>query len=345
MIPEWAPNLHPMVVHFPIVLFLAACAVDAAALLLRKRPALRTSATALYVAGAVATLAGFLSGQQAADSVQISGYVNTLLTDHADWAAIMLWFFGIYAGLRLLLWWKGRGLVLSGAAFLVGAGGLVLVFGTAERGARLVFEHGVGVGRVSDLEEELLRRDLALAEAGAPRIKEDGSWSWIPGPHATEAFRQGFVMLSDTGFTAETRADSALALTIQDAVLFFVVDAQLGSVQIDAAMDWRAFTGSVQIVHHVRDTLNYLFTEVQGDVMRQGRVVAGMPDLMDERPYSGPASGGIRVVADRTHFRAYAGGGLVTHGHGAEPEPGSVGLRLRGSGTVLLGAVQVQALR
>lgn len=345
MIPDWAPNIHPMVVHFPIALLAAACVVDALALLFRRQRALRTSAAILYAVGALATLAGYLSGRQAADLVQVSGAANTVLTDHADWAQVSVWFFGVYGLLRLLLLWKGGGFFWSVAAFLVGAAGLVLVFETAERGARLVFEHGVGVARVQVLGEELEKRVQALGAAGAPGVAEDGSWSWYAGPYAAESFRQGFRLWSDSNFTAETRADSALALTMQDTVLFFVLDAPLGSVQIDAALDCSEFTGSVRLVHNARDARNYAYAEIEGNVMRQAMVKDGIVDLLDEQALDAPATGEFRVVSDRTHFRAYLNGALTAHGHGPAPDSGSVGLRLQGTGTLLFGSLRVQALR
>lgn len=345
MTPDWAPNIHPMVVHFPIALLVAACVVDALALLFRRQRVLRTGAALLYVAGALATVAGFLSGRQAADLVQVSGAANTVLTDHADWAAYAVWFFAAYGLVRLLLWWKVRGVFWSVAAFVVGAAGLVLVFETAERGARLVYEHGVGVARVQALEAELAQRVQALADADAPRVAEDGSWSWYAGPYAAESFRRGFRLWSDSNFAAETRADSALALTLQDTVLFFVLDAPFGSVQIDAALDYSEFTGSVRLVHNAQDARNYAYAEIEGNAVRQAVVRDGMPDILDEQTLGRPATGEIRVVSDRTHFRAYVNGELAVHGHGPAPGTGSVGLRLQGTGTLLLASLRAQALR
>ncbi len=319
--------------------------MDFLSLLFRRQRVLGTSAAVLYLAGALGTVAGFISGRQAADVVQVSGVANTVLTDHADWAEVAVWFFGIYGLLRLVLWWKGGGLTLSVAAFLIGAAGLYLLFETAERGAQLVFEHGVGVERVLVLEEELLQSAQALGEAGTPSVAEDGSWSWHPGPYAAESFRQGFRLWSDSSFTAESRGDSALALTIRDSILFFVMDAPLGSVQIDAGLDGSEFDGSVRLVHNARDTLNYVFTEIDGNVMRQAIATDGMVDIMDEQTFDGPAAGQFRVVSDQTHFRAYLNGALTAHGHGPAPDAGSIGLRLEGSGTLVLTSIRVQALR
>lgn len=48
LVPEWAPNVHPLIVHFPIALLFAAVLVDAAALAVRRRyPGVRYAAVGL----------------------------------------------------------------------------------------------------------------------------------------------------------------------------------------------------------------------------------------------------------------------------------------------------------
>ena len=43
-IPDWAPNVHPMLVHFPIALLCVAVLLDAVALAMRKQAGLRLAA-------------------------------------------------------------------------------------------------------------------------------------------------------------------------------------------------------------------------------------------------------------------------------------------------------------
>lgn len=358
ILPDWAPGLHPMVVHFPIVLLFAAVLLDGIALVLRRQVELRTVVLFTYVLGAIAALAGFLTGRQAADSVLLEGAANTVLTDHADQATVLLWFYGIYAVVRIVLhYWdpKVTQRWVWIAVFIVGASGLYLVVETGTRGAQLVFEHGVGVDRVQELssmlETQQTELDRSRGQAAGPQVQENGSWRWTPGRYADEALSEAFLFHAgrperlETELRAGANEDSILAITLVETPVFFVFDEALGSLQIDMKLAVHAFNGKLQIAHHVQDAQNYYYTEIGGGAMRQGSMLNGQIDILDEMPFAADGEHDIRVVVDRTHFRAYADGVLITHGHGPAPERGPIGLRLQGLGTVLLGDITVQALR
>ena len=72
-LPDWAPNMHPMLVHFPIVLLIVAVFFDIAALIFRSRHFFMRVALILFIMGALALLLTWLSGRAAADSVMVSG--------------------------------------------------------------------------------------------------------------------------------------------------------------------------------------------------------------------------------------------------------------------------------
>ena len=148
--PDWAPNIHPLVIHFPIALLVAAAMTDLAGLLLRDRTSVRDAASLLYTAGAVCAVVAYFTGPHAGETVLLPAMANALVNEHADWAFRATWFFVFFASIRLALSFIIRvsGYTATLVSFAAGFVGLYLLFETAERGGRLVFEHGVGVRAV-----------------------------------------------------------------------------------------------------------------------------------------------------------------------------------------------------
>ena len=56
LVPDWAPNIHPLLVHFPIALLYAAIAVDLVGCACWCNKPLRQAATLLYGLGAVGAI-------------------------------------------------------------------------------------------------------------------------------------------------------------------------------------------------------------------------------------------------------------------------------------------------
>lgn len=147
LIPSWAPNLHPLIVHFPIVLVMTAAAIDVLDAVFGRVLWLRVAATALYLAGALATVAAYLSGVQAGSSVLVPGMAHPVLTAHGQWAVATMSYCIVFGGLRLAVLRArvGRTRTARGLLLVGGLVGVVLIQQTAERGARLVYEFGTGV--------------------------------------------------------------------------------------------------------------------------------------------------------------------------------------------------------
>lgn len=357
LLPEWAPNIHPLLVHFPIALLFAAVLLDALALFLReKHPALHLGAVVMYGMGTLGALAAFFSGRDAADQVQLPAAAQTVLTEHADLGLWTVWFFGIYALIRIgvLVFDKKARSALWLPLLLVGAGGLYLVWETAEHGAQMVFEHGVGVQAMTELENrvdalEQAQRQARMTDA-APVVDETGSWTWQPTDSLdADMLADMFQWLSGSGTSVAVRTAGApgavLALQPEDTSLFFVYDQPLASLQADVTVNLDDFDGALRLAHHVQDADTYGFLVVEDGMMKLGRVEKGETMIMDAKPFMASGWHTLRVVADKTHFRGYGAGTLVTHGHGDAPAPGRVGLRLDGSGTVLIKSLDVQSLR
>ncbi|MBI4395033.1 MAG: DUF2231 domain-containing protein [Candidatus Omnitrophica bacterium] len=139
-------NYHPIFVHFPIVFFFTAIAFYFLAAIFRKEYFLIMGKTMLLL-GALSTIPAASTGWQAANSVPHGGESHQILVAHQYLG------FAI-AGLSLLLsGWvlisktgipKAK-LFFLAALLLLGA----LVGQQADLGGRLVFLHGVGVGKKS----------------------------------------------------------------------------------------------------------------------------------------------------------------------------------------------------
>jgi uncharacterized membrane protein len=147
LVPSWAPNVHPLIVHFPIALLLTAAGLDVAALALRCNRSLRFVATALYVLGSLTMVAAYFTGRAAAETIWLPGMAHAAVKEHWDWALRTVWFFGILTMLRLAvlrLRPEPRPALIALLA-LLGLLGVVMLVETGDRGGRLVYQHGVGI--------------------------------------------------------------------------------------------------------------------------------------------------------------------------------------------------------
>jgi uncharacterized membrane protein len=146
LLPSWAPNLHPLVIHFPIALLIVAALADLVDTLVRRPTWLASAATTLFVLGAAGAIVACVSGQQAFDTVLMPGMAHPIVQAHRTWALATTSYFGVLALVRVVMAFRaplaGRYRVLLLLASIAGVIGLQQ---TAERGGRLVYEQGVGV--------------------------------------------------------------------------------------------------------------------------------------------------------------------------------------------------------
>ena len=164
LLPEWAPNAHPPLVHFPIALLPAGVLFDGLGFALRQQIAWRHGATALYVIGTILMGATYVTGQEAAATVFTPGLAHGLVNEHWTWATWTLAYFVILTLGRLAIHIRSSStnpskptgdyptrkfswppLTIRIAFLLAGIAGIWLVMETADRGGQLVYEYGVGV--------------------------------------------------------------------------------------------------------------------------------------------------------------------------------------------------------
>ena len=350
--PDWAPNLHPIVVHFPIALLTAAVVVDFLGLFMRTRAAVRDTATWLYCAGAAVAILAYFTGRNGADAMLLPAQVSPLVSEHSDWAFRTTWFFAFFASARLALSYllPPRPLLL-GTAFAVAVAGFAMLIETAEHGAMLVFQHGLGVQAITTDEPVA---ELAQATDGEfdPGIRhlQNGSWLWRPTRGADAVLVDQFTWLvNDASHVAPAMVEdpvkgSVLGLHPHGLPVVLVAGDRLDATQADVHVNIEAFDGTVQLVYHVQDAQTFDFLSVGRDSVALGRTDAGVSTVFEQKPL--PDSGwlALRVFGGDGHFRGYVNGELMTHGHADDLEAGPFGFRIDGTGTVLVERIEVQGV-
>lgn len=314
MLPEWAPNVHPLIVHFPIAILIIAFILDALAYLLPQKWWSNHTTATLYVVGALAAILTYFSGEWAADTVNVSGQAEAVLSHHADWAMYTVWFYGFYAFFRFSLTYMrdmfDRRLHIF--FFALSFVGLFLLYETAEHGGELVYGHGVGVEAVEKAapeEGESSPADTALA----------GSYQWLQG---------GPDSLS---FNAED--DSLMRFSLMGSPVFFVGQKSYANQEIKATFYPMDYTGYIYLAVHVQDSLSYEYMSVGSDgSVDIGRVQDGENQIFEKGQVEPADTLRLRLVTTGDHYRAYVNGNLIIHIHEEALAAGKAGILLDGQG-------------
>jgi len=145
LIPDWAPNIHPLLVHFPIAILTLAVSVSLLEVFLL-RDWISKSRLWLYIFGSLSAVVTVFSGKAAADSVSPPFSAEMTLSNHSDSAYVVLWYFLAFTVLQLVLprFIKINKKWLRIAYFLVACFGFSLLLTTGDLGAKLVYKYGVG---------------------------------------------------------------------------------------------------------------------------------------------------------------------------------------------------------
>ncbi|MCY4223772.1 MAG: hypothetical protein OXF06_02945 [Bacteroidetes bacterium] len=353
MLPEWMPNVHPMIVHFPIALLITAFVVDVIALFFRRATFLVKTSTILYVLGALGTLASVISGEFAIETVEVTGQANTILHDHEETGEFAMKFFLVYAALRVVLWWwlKFRMIVWIPLA-VIGGIGLFPLFQASTLGGQLVYQQGVGIAMVDSMSARLKEMESEFVTmGGSPEfsgIDEDGGWQWWAGENAVSAFNAAFQTVKGN-VSPDTVRDSDgnvhLALTVQDSPALITSGIPVSDVEFLMEVDVSEFNGSVRLIHHMQDSLNYHYMEISDETLRIGALSSGEEEIYDEGLFQ-PLDGAneFKIVSSTTHFQGYMNGEMLVHGHGAVPQAGITGFKFSGSGTVFYQQIKLSIL-
>jgi uncharacterized membrane protein len=153
MIP--VQHIHPMLVHFPIVLVFLLAAFDMSATYLGRSVSGRTVAgnisTAVAIATGIFTVATYFFGGMALNVAEATGFHSDIAETHESLGEMVAILTSVYALIRAGLWLKDfRISGISSIVFPVTALGFsALVAATAFFGGQLVYELGVNVAKVA----------------------------------------------------------------------------------------------------------------------------------------------------------------------------------------------------
>ena len=145
--PEIIPNLHPLMVHFPMALVSLSAFFHLGALAMRGKPDCATHCAVLAHStlwlGAIATIPAVLFGWQAFNSVHHDDASRAAMLVHRSWALSTL---AVLAALATWDIWRSKVTARPVWWFttaVVGAWAMVAV--TAWHGGELVYRYGLGV--------------------------------------------------------------------------------------------------------------------------------------------------------------------------------------------------------
>jgi len=144
-------HIHPMLVHFPVVLFIITTVVNLIIVIrkddLAERKCLPLISLASILAGVAIAIIAAAFGDIALDAAVDKGFDKAPLEEHEGLAIPTILIFSIIALVQAYSMWRGRSLagtkaVMMFVATLVGLGFLIA---TAYHGGQLVYEIGVNV--------------------------------------------------------------------------------------------------------------------------------------------------------------------------------------------------------
>jgi uncharacterized membrane protein len=329
------PNLHPAIVHFPIVLLPLALLLDIGAMV-RRGAAWNRIAALSWVVAALAATAAFVAGRDAADGlVGLDPRVQPAIGDHADWATWTLVIVWTIAVLRAAAWGLSSrqrlSMLLRVIVLIAGVGIQGMLVLTADKGGALVFRHAVAVV-VPDCPT-----CAAPAEVPPPAAKNgltlqdvDGTVAWAPGPGELGAL--GTSEWPSRGVAVKVQGTETLLLP-----------PVLGDVQVNAWLDLSHFTGEVWVLHHFDGSTGGAFV---ASTKGEARLVDLAPDeaVLDRSTSALSGRMALSVSASGKHLKGMIDGRMVVHGHTDARPAGQVGLRFVGEGVAAVERVEAVRL-
>lgn len=147
-------HIHPILVHFPIVLIYTLAAIDLLALAggsaVTRRSGAGTISTFVALAAGVFAVGTWIFGGLALDHAEAAGFSSDIAEIHESLGGITAIAFLIWGLVRLALWIRNREFrAVTIAIPLIEIAGTMLVTATAYYGGLLVYELGVNVAKAA----------------------------------------------------------------------------------------------------------------------------------------------------------------------------------------------------
>lgn len=303
------PNLHPLVLHFPIALAMFALALRVAHMVWPRWQSAASAAALSTVGAALGGAAAWWAGRQAVASLgPLSASAEVTLSRHANFAGWTVLALLAAAALATVSIWRQRSntldrqVVWRGGLFLslVVVAGLLAV--TADLGGRLVYVHGVAVAALS---------------------RE------VTGQPATS----GVTLVSADGSSAVTIGPDGLVVDVSGPRLI-TLPGVYDDVNVSAVVNPAAFHGEIALVHHAVSLQDWEGMVLSSDgTVALVRVVAGQRKVLKKTSMLFPREGvKLVVTAAQGHFKGFVDDELLVHGHGPSGPPGKAALYCNGTG-------------
>lgn len=340
MLPDWIPNIHPLIIHFPIALLVVAVLFDAARLVFKNESWLEKCVLALYSTGSVGLIAAFVSGRQAVETVTVFGDAIPVVTSHEDWALYTMIYFLIFTAIRWITFMKKiESAFLLPLFVVIGLGGSFMLWQTGELGSKLVYKHGVAVSETSRLQDriEQLERDLATMRGDIMPVSEENGWIWRIAPGADQVIYDAFTIDSENELQAETAQSGGIThlnLRADGNPVFMIYPGSYSAIDGRAEVSLSDFEGEFKLIHHYQNSENYQYLRVSGREMSQGQMINGSDNVLGRGAIPSDEWQTIRVTASGAHFYGYSGGSTVVHTHADEMTAGDTGIYFKGAGSI-----------
>ncbi len=152
---QFLADLHPMIVHFPIAIYLVYVVFEVVGLFMQEEHFAKTAQYLLFIVLLTSVLSA-LTGNQAADMIndlKLNNYENIAIEieEHESIANLFIWFTVFLFVSRTYLLLK-KNLIRKYRIIIavISIIGVFLIWETAEHGGKLVYKFGVGTDLIKE---------------------------------------------------------------------------------------------------------------------------------------------------------------------------------------------------